>query len=205
MDLATASSGPPRRRWFQLLPETLKPDHGSPGRRAMNRRAPDAERHRRLWIEWLATAAFSTALLAVFVFTGATTRLDNAIYDTALKIRHTHPSKDIIIVSVDAASLNEKGEWPWPRRLFADLINDIGRGKPRALGWYFLFAAPSDASDDEAVHDAMARTPTYLGQLVNLAYQGGRRRLRATSAAAGEGTARLRRRQRRDRAASLPL
>jgi CHASE2 domain-containing sensor protein/signal transduction histidine kinase len=182
--LATASSGHLRRRWTQLLLERPKR-----GRASNGRLAPEAERHRRLWVEWFATAAFSTALLATFVFTGATTRLDNAIYDMALKIRHAQPSKDIVIVSVDEASLNEKGEWPWKRRLFADLINDIGHGKPRALGWYFIFAAPTDAADDQAVHDAMARTPTYLAQLVSIAYEGVRKRMNATSSAAGEGTA----------------
>lgn len=181
--MATASSGPPPWRWIQLLLERLKSRRAS-----TDRRAPDAERHRRLWIEWFATAAFSTALLATFVFTGATTRLDNAIYDMALKIRHAQPSRDIVIVSVDSASLDEKGEWPWRRRVFADLINDIGRGKPRALGWYFIFAAPTDAADDQAVHDAMARTPTYIGQLVSMAYEGVRQHMLATSAAAGEGS-----------------
>ncbi|HEY2050745.1 MAG TPA: CHASE2 domain-containing protein [Caulobacteraceae bacterium] len=140
-------------------------------------------------MEWFATAVFSTALLATFVLTGATTRLDNAIYDMALKIRPAAPSKDIVIVSVDSASLNEKGEWPWRRRLFADMINDIGRGAPRALGWYFVFAAPTDPADDQAVHDAMARTPTYLGQLVSIAYEGIRKTMNATSAAAGAGDA----------------
>ncbi|HEY1928990.1 MAG TPA: CHASE2 domain-containing protein [Caulobacteraceae bacterium] len=140
-----------------------------------------------MWVEWLATAAFSTALLATFVFTGATTRLDNAIYDMALKVRRSEPSKDIVIVSVDAASLNEKGEWPWPRRMLADLIDEIGHGKPRGLGWYFLFAAASNPADDQAVHNAMAHTPTYLGQMVNGDYKVGARRILATSAAAGEG------------------
>jgi CHASE2 domain-containing sensor protein/signal transduction histidine kinase len=142
-----------------------------------------------MWVEWFATAAFSTALLAAFVFTGATTRLDNAIYDIALKVHHQQPSKDIVIVSVDSASLDKKGEWPWTRQVLGQLIDDIGRDKPRALGWYFLFAAPTTQQGDEAVRGAMARTPTYLAQLVNIAYDGGRRRLLATSAAAGEGTA----------------
>jgi len=62
---------------------------------------------------------------------------------------------------MDPASLQAKGEWPWPRRTIAQLITDIARDRPTALAYHFLFFTPSP--DDQAVHDAIARTRTYLG------------------------------------------
>ncbi|MDB5483192.1 MAG: multi-sensor signal transduction histidine kinase [Caulobacteraceae bacterium] len=100
-------------------------------------------------------------LLTVLVSTGATTRFDNAIYDLSLRLKHTSARPDIVIVAVDPASLQAKGEWPWHRGLIANLVNNIARDRPTALAFHFLFFLPSP--DDKALHDAIARTRTYLG------------------------------------------
>jgi CHASE2 domain-containing sensor protein/signal transduction histidine kinase len=99
-------------------------------------------------------------LLTILVSTGATTRFDNAIYDLSLRLKHTPARQDIVIVAVDPASLQAKGEWPWSRRLIAELISDIARERPTALAFHFFFLSPSP--DDHALHDAIARTRTYL-------------------------------------------
>ncbi len=96
--------------------------------------------------------------------TGTTTRLDNAIYDLGLRLRHRPPRHDIVIVAIDPRSLAQEGQWPWPRRAEANLIADIARGGPKALGCYFLFLFPSTSADDQAVHDAMALTRTYVAR-----------------------------------------
>lgn len=119
-------------------------------------------RRRRLWIEWCATAILSTALLITLIVTGATTRLDNALYDLSVRLKHQPASSDIVIVAIDQASLARVGQWPWPRHAEADLIDRIARGGAKALGCHFLFLFPSTPADDQAVHDAMLRTKTYL-------------------------------------------
>jgi adenylate cyclase len=43
------------------------------------------------------------------------------------------------IVAIDEASLKQKGQWPWPRDLVADLVRRIAAGKPAALGVDILF------------------------------------------------------------------
>ncbi len=127
-------------------------------------RVRDAERRRRrLRIEWVATGLFAAALLVALLVTGATSRLDNAIYDLTLKFVHRTPRPDIVIVAVDSPSLTQEGEWPWPRRRLANLIGDIAEGRPKALGWYFLFASRSTPADDAAVRDALKQTRAYLG------------------------------------------
>jgi CHASE2 domain-containing sensor protein/signal transduction histidine kinase len=132
---------------------------------------------------------FSTALLSALVFTGATTRLDNTLYDLSLKFIRRQPSTQIVIVAVDEPSLAEVGEWPWPRHVSAELISRIGKDRPRAAAWYFVLATATNRIDDEAIHAAMTRTPTYLSLPLRLFYGAVNRHgvVRAASAAAGEG------------------
>lgn len=125
--------------------------------------APIESRRRRLWIEWVATALFSTVLLTTLVVSGVTNRLDNVLYDFGLRLKHTPIRRDIVIVAIDPLSLKKEGQWPWPRQAEAELIADIASDAPRAVACYFLFLFPSSKVDDQAVHDAMLRTRTYLG------------------------------------------
>jgi CHASE2 domain-containing sensor protein len=163
------------RRWTDRRP-TLSSGAPWPWRsRPLFRSPPDArprpprfagspylDRRRRLWTEWLATAVLSTALLTALVATGATTALDNDLYDAGLRLMRKPPRPDILIVALDQASLAGEGRWPWPRRLEAELIADINRDGPRALGCNFLFLFPTTRAEDQAIHDAIALAPTFL-------------------------------------------
>jgi len=124
---------------------------------------PFAADRRRLWIEWCATAVFSTVLLFTLVSTGATNRLDEAIYDFSLRLTHFKPRSDIVIVAIDAKSLKEKGEWPWSRLLDAELISRIADDRPRALACLLLFVSPGPPGQDIVLRHAIGRTRTYLG------------------------------------------
>jgi CHASE2 domain-containing sensor protein/signal transduction histidine kinase len=154
-----------------------------------SRRSLEDDRRRRLWIEWVATGLASMALLTTLLFSGSTVRLDNALYDTALRLQRGTPRSDIVVVAIDATSLNTEGEWPWPRRRQGELISKIGRDHPYAVAWYFLFATATDKVDDQALHDAMAHTPTYVGSMLQAPFGTpfGRASLLASSAAAGDG------------------
>jgi signal transduction histidine kinase len=99
-------------------------------------------------------------LLTALVTTGATTRFDNAIYDLSLKLKDTKPRSDIVIVAVDRQSLQAKGDWPWPRRVVAQLITKVTQQHPKALSFHFFYFTPSP--DDQVVHDAIALAPTFM-------------------------------------------
>jgi CHASE2 domain-containing sensor protein/two-component sensor histidine kinase len=125
--------------------------------------SPFAADRRRLWIEWFATAIFSTVLLFTLVSTGATNRLDEAIYDFSIRLTHFKPRPDIVIVAIDAKSLEQKGAWPWSRLQDAELISRIAKGHPKALGCLLLFVSPGPPGEDAILRDAMSQTRTYLG------------------------------------------
>ena len=107
-------------------------------------------------------ALVSSAFLVVLLLTHATGRVDNAIYDLSLKLDGHAPRSDIVIVAIDQQSLTEVRQWPWPRKLQARLIDAIGKDHPKAVAPYLYFVFPSTKEDDQAMHDAMSRTPTYI-------------------------------------------
>lgn len=49
-------------------------------------------------------------------------------------------SEPVIVVGIDSQSLVEFGQWPWPRDLFARLVDRIQAGQPLAVGVDIVFA-----------------------------------------------------------------
>ena len=105
---------------------------------------------------------FSAFLLIALIWTGATVRLDNAVYDLTLKAQRHAIRKDIVIVAIDPKSLEQEGQWPWPRRAVASLISDVAADKPKALACYLIFLLPTTPADDAALHNAMLQTKTFV-------------------------------------------
>ncbi|MGH8193438.1 MAG: EAL domain-containing protein [Woeseiaceae bacterium] len=65
-------------------------------------------------------------------------------------LRHTIDS-DVVIVGIDAKSLAELQEWPWPRRFHAALISKIAEAGPKRLFLDIDFSARSSPEDDAAL------------------------------------------------------
>ena len=63
------------------------------------------------------------------------TQLRLALFDSyqtvAPRVRASAPT---VIVAIDERSLNEFGQWPWPRTVMAELIDAIGETGPAAIG-----------------------------------------------------------------------
>jgi serine phosphatase RsbU (regulator of sigma subunit)/CHASE2 domain-containing sensor protein len=63
-----------------------------------------------------------------------------------------------VIVEIDERTLDAKGQWPWPRTVFAELIEAIADAKPASIGVDLLFVEPdrstptADAQLAKAVH-----------------------------------------------------
>jgi signal transduction histidine kinase len=100
----------------------------------------------------------------------------------------------ITVVDIDEASLAELGQWPWPRDLLADLVTELARHRPSALGINILFPEadrlspesvlqrfPIDAplreslaalpANDALLAFSLRQTPTVLGATVTTAEQ----------------------------------
>jgi adenylate cyclase len=96
-------------------------------------------------------------------------------------------SAPAVIVAVDEKSLEQLGQWPWPRTLVARLLDSIGKHRPLAVGVDIIFAeadrlSPGEIagsnphlgpalalqlkrllSNDDALAQAIRRQPVVLG------------------------------------------
>ncbi|WP_068875892.1 MULTISPECIES: CHASE2 domain-containing protein [unclassified Phenylobacterium] len=110
----------------------------------------------RLW-EWLAASAAATLLAVLLLVTGWTARLDNLVYDAALRLAPRPASSDILIVAIDERALAEVGGWPWSRQVHAQLVNRLSAAGARAIAYDVLFVEPSaDPAADAALGRAIA-------------------------------------------------
>jgi adenylate cyclase len=66
------------------------------------------------------------------------------------------PPADVVIVGIDEASFRELGEqWPFPRSLHAEAINELQGA--RAIAYDVQFTEPSNPADDQALATAIER------------------------------------------------
>ncbi len=74
-------------------------------------------------------------------------------------------SAPVVIVEIDERSLDSRGQWPWPRDVTADLVRDIARAAPAAIGLDVLFVEPdrSVAGADAALAQAVQGAKVVLG------------------------------------------
>jgi len=92
-------------------------------------------------------------------------RLEWALYDRMMQTarRVPRPPSDIVVVAIDELSFSEIGlQWPWPRRLHAQLIDALVRDGARTIGLDLVFDLPSTPADD----DALARAVRSAGNVV---------------------------------------
>lgn len=80
-----------------------------------------------------------------------------AVYDRAQRASRTAPSADVVIVDIDAASLEELGEWPWPRNIHAGLIDRLHSSGARVIAFTVPFGAAEGDSEMDRVRDALRR------------------------------------------------
>ncbi|MFZ4748123.1 MAG: EAL domain-containing protein, partial [Sphingomonas sp.] len=67
-------------------------------------------------------------------------------------------SGKIVLVEIDARSLSMSGQWPWPRRLHAAMLDRLDALGSNAIAFDVDFSARSNAADDAAFAAAVARS-----------------------------------------------
>ncbi len=71
-----------------------------------------------------------------------------------------HPrtaSRDIVVIEIDARSLQEINHWPWPRGIHGQLIDRLSAAHARAIAFDVDFSTPSTTADDAALTAALQR------------------------------------------------
>jgi signal transduction histidine kinase/CHASE2 domain-containing sensor protein len=82
------------------------------------------------------------------------------------------PPDDIVIVAIDDASLQEVGNWPWPRAVMASVLDRLTEAHPHVVGLDVVYAEATDPADDGLLAGAIRRNgrvvlPAQLTEIEN--------------------------------------
>ena len=89
------------------------------------------------------------------------TALDNRVADAMFRWRGpVKTTNSVVIVDIDERSLQEIGQWPWPRNVVAKLVRRILAENPRVIGMDIFFRH-SNASHGDACKMNSVRITRY--------------------------------------------
>ena len=100
---------------------------------------------------WATIAALLTGLL------GLGTPADDYARALRSRLRIQSPSGQIVIVAIDDTSLAKIGEWPWPRRVHAQIVDHMKAAGAREVFFDILFSNKSNDADDARFAEAIRR------------------------------------------------
>ncbi len=133
--------------------------------------------------KWTLGGAITWAAALVAVWLGSTASLENLelkSYDVRFALRGSLPvtNDDIVIVAIDQQSFDDLAQrWPFPRPLFAQLIDKLMRAQARLIVFDVLFteASSNDPGADTTLAQAAARSGRviFAGKMETVNVRGG--------------------------------
>jgi diguanylate cyclase (GGDEF)-like protein/PAS domain S-box-containing protein len=97
------------------------------------------------------------AVLTIVLASGWHNGLRNALADLRFAWLSQPASGDVVVVAIDAPSIEKIGVWPWPRRLHAELLHQLERAGASDIVFDVDFSTPSDPESDRLFLDALER------------------------------------------------
>ncbi|WP_095147006.1 MULTISPECIES: CHASE2 domain-containing protein [unclassified Pseudomonas] len=97
---------------------------------------------RRLVREWLWVSLILLPLTAVLSLSQGLT-LSNLLYDNLRRLSPLPVDPRILIITIDDYSLQQLGQWPWPRTMHADLLDRLSAAGPRGVLFDVIFSEPA--------------------------------------------------------------
>ena len=72
---------------------------------------------------------------------------------------------NVAVVNIDEAALDQHGQWPFPRTVYADMINDLYNHGAGLVVWNVLMPEADRFGGDEHLADVMRARPVVLGNI----------------------------------------
>ena len=101
---------------------------------------------------WLGDAAIGFGLTLLFAFFSLfpwyspIESLEFKAYDWRSKLRQNlAPGNEIVIVTIDDASIAQVGRWPWPRTRLAAMVDKLAAAKAKVIGLNVFFSEPEQS------------------------------------------------------------
>ena len=131
----------------------------------------------------------ATALFVVIFYLIAPAKfqaLDNQLRDYLFLLRGVAtPSPDIVIIDIDEKSLQDLGQWPWKRKIFAQVLQNLTDAGAGVIGLDIVFAEEDNSNPtkvlrelgmstkgvddyDQILAQTVAATPTILGYVFKM-------------------------------------
>jgi CHASE2 domain-containing sensor protein len=98
---------------------------------------------------------FVVIALAIVLSSGLHSSLRNALTDLRFAWDGRQASGEIVVIAIDAPSIEKIGVWPWPRRLHADLLRRLESAGVQDIVFDIDFSSPSDPASDQAFAEAL--------------------------------------------------
>jgi CHASE2 domain-containing sensor protein len=109
------------------------------------------------------TYTLCTVVVAALVATGHFAGLGDFIYNLNFLVPSRMTCDSVVIVGIDAASINEIGAWPWPRGTQARLFERIDACRPRAVAADILFPRrPDDRPGNDSLMQVLSRMENFV-------------------------------------------
>lgn len=105
---------------------------------------------------WVIRSIIGIVLAAIYL-SGALQFVEQQLADLRFRLIRSEPSDEIVVVTIDARSLQETPVWPWPRRLHARAIDAILAAGARQIAIDVDFSSPTAPLDDKMLADALDR------------------------------------------------
>jgi len=93
--------------------------------------------------------------LAIVLAGGWHNSLRHPLADLRFAWQSRQASGDIVVIAIDASSIDRVGVWPWPRLLHAELIRQLQKADVQDIALDVDFSTPSDASSDRNFAEAL--------------------------------------------------
>jgi CHASE2 domain-containing sensor protein/signal transduction histidine kinase len=106
-------------------------------------------------LEWAILLVLAIAGAHTLHASAVTARIDNQILDHAAAFMRPAPRADIILVTIDDASIKRTGAWPWPRAVHAKLVERLSAAGARLIVFDVLLLDPTDQAGDAALARAI--------------------------------------------------
>jgi adenylate cyclase len=122
---------------------------------------------KKLTLVGLVISSISVVLVLLLYVAGALTSWENKFYDYKFLIRGSkEPSRNVVIIGIDADSLARFGRFPWPRGVLAKGIINLKRAGVKVIGTDIIFPERSqDASQDEQLAGALRYSKNVVGAI----------------------------------------
>ncbi len=95
------------------------------------------------------------AVLTIVLASGWHNGLRNALGDLRFAWLSKPASGDVVVIAIDAPSIEKIGVWPWPRRLHSALLEQLERAGTRDIVFDVDFSTPSDPVSDRLFLEAL--------------------------------------------------